>query len=687
MANSNTDFLRFSAYSMKELITRKLTEDSKFTDQVYEGSNLAILIDIFSYIYQCLAYQLNNAAAESMFADTQLYNNMVRLVKFIGYNPRGCIPSQFTGLVTAQMSEQNIRGKRLPPFTYFVTQKNGKNGEPVCFSTNQWYPFESDNIDEGIEVQFYNGRWKIYNTVYTASGIENETFTLDNLKSDSDENKYVSGDFIKIFIGTRYLNDGILSEEYHLDTEWFNDNNGIFTRSNKDQINIGTDNVSTNIYGPLERVYTISLNENKTYEIKFGNGITGKKLMPGDRIYVFYLDSNGKDGEIDLSEINFSEIQLKHDFRQMNSIIPENIIKEIFGNDALNNNGMMYTLFEDSNFNKKIKVSSKSAITTQFKSEESVSDIRNNAPGWFKTGNRLITAKDIEFYIKTYGDSLGLAGIVDVKCMNNMQYVASLYKWLYENGIKSKDVPERISEKTLGVDPGRYYLDNVIFNRSNFKYIDPSDANNTYLWIKTESSIQDEQIIKMQNTINDKLYHLKTITTEYQLVKPVLVKFAICANPNIDDIKNRYFKNTDVNFDADCESYIEITLDDNMIYVSSNIQKLVYDEIIKAFNINSQCLGGIVQYQDIVNNIYAINGVQRVRTIYMKDNYSHIYDGISFASWTEESVLHFYEDLQVGNVMRHVEEFQFPVLENEVGLFDRIKIITKAMHQVHTIKF
>ena len=80
MANSNIDFLRFSAYSMKELITRKLSEDSKFTDQVYEGSNLAILIDIVSYMYQCLAYQLNSAAAESMFADTQLYDNMIRLV-------------------------------------------------------------------------------------------------------------------------------------------------------------------------------------------------------------------------------------------------------------------------------------------------------------------------------------------------------------------------------------------------------------------------------------------------------------------------------------------------------------------------------------------------------------------------------------------------------------------------------
>lgn len=49
--------------------------------------------------------------------------------------------------------------------------------------------------------------------------------------------------------------------------------------------------------------------------------------------------------------------------------------------------------------------------------------------------------------------------------------------------------------------------------------------------------------------------------------------------------------------------------------------------------------------------------------------------------------MRFYEDLQVGNVMRHVEDFQFPVLENEIGLFDRIKVITKAMYQVQTIKF
>ena len=70
MSMNKTDYLRFSAYSIKDLITRKLSEDTKFTDQIYEGSNLAILIDLVSYMYQCLMFQLNNAASESMFSDT-----------------------------------------------------------------------------------------------------------------------------------------------------------------------------------------------------------------------------------------------------------------------------------------------------------------------------------------------------------------------------------------------------------------------------------------------------------------------------------------------------------------------------------------------------------------------------------------------------------------------------------------
>ena len=67
MPNPNTDFLRFSAYSIKDLIVRKLSEDTEFSDQNFPASNLNILIDLVSYMYQVLMYNLNSAAAESMF--------------------------------------------------------------------------------------------------------------------------------------------------------------------------------------------------------------------------------------------------------------------------------------------------------------------------------------------------------------------------------------------------------------------------------------------------------------------------------------------------------------------------------------------------------------------------------------------------------------------------------------------
>ena len=70
MADKNTDFLKFNAYQIKDLIIRKLSENSKFSDQIYEGSNLAILIDLVSYMYQCLTYLLNTSASESLFKDT-----------------------------------------------------------------------------------------------------------------------------------------------------------------------------------------------------------------------------------------------------------------------------------------------------------------------------------------------------------------------------------------------------------------------------------------------------------------------------------------------------------------------------------------------------------------------------------------------------------------------------------------
>ena len=57
-------------------------------------------------------------------------------------------------------------------------------------------------------------------------------------------------------------------------------------------------------------------------------------------------------------------------------------------------------------------------------------DIRENAPQWFKTGNRLITKKDYEYFITSNRASI-FSGIIDVKCMNNWDYLTTFYRWLY----------------------------------------------------------------------------------------------------------------------------------------------------------------------------------------------------------------------------------------------------------------
>jgi acyl-CoA synthetase (AMP-forming)/AMP-acid ligase II len=61
--------------------------------------------------------------------------------------------------------------------------------------------------------------------------------------------------------------------------------------------------------------------------------------------------------------------------------------------------------------------------SSEAKSEESVEEIRKNAPEWFKTGNRLVTTADYEYYIRNrFRDN-----IVDVKCQNNWQYISTFY--------------------------------------------------------------------------------------------------------------------------------------------------------------------------------------------------------------------------------------------------------------------
>ena len=96
----------FNGKSMRNAIITKLSEDKHLTAALFANSNITILVDIISYMYQSLMSNLRQAASESMWSDTIFFENANRLARLIGYYAKGQIP--FT-LVAKLSSTKNLR--------------------------------------------------------------------------------------------------------------------------------------------------------------------------------------------------------------------------------------------------------------------------------------------------------------------------------------------------------------------------------------------------------------------------------------------------------------------------------------------------------------------------------------------------------------------------------------------------
>lgn len=648
MVDSNTDFLKFSAYSIKDLITRKLTADSKFTDQVYEGSNLAILIDIVSYMYQCLLYNINNAASESMFSDTQIYENINRLCKFIGYHPNSC------GSMTAEFkldnkSESLSDEDTIPRYSRIDTGLTDTNGKKVYYSTMQ---NEKVNTNDPYTILMCNGTWKMYATPFTSNGDTYQKFILDNIQSDENNNKFVPNDGIHVYV-VEPKNQSKTDEERADMYEVVQ--SGLFTDNN---INNGT-----LLYNFNSKIVDLRLNENKTYELTFGNGFNGYIPPKGSIIYVMYLDGNGPSGTIESGQVKEKPLEAG----PASLGISEWLYKKIVGDvDVQKINRSTWTNTTNS---------------TGFVAEENVEEIRRNAPEWFKTGNRLVTNGDYEYYFKNKNASQ----IVDVICQNNWEYISTLYKWLYNLGINGNYTRTDLSyvvDSSLKRSPSTtYYVDQNKLMKYDLTWADAADVNNVYLWVQ----MRNDSDLMRQKFDND-VKGIKMLTQELVYLKPIELMFAPCAATL--DVALKYFDSShSTAFDENNESYIEITLDDNCIYSNIDMQERVAKVIRLYFSEGNMHLGMIVSFSDILQQIYNIGSIVRVRTIYKNaDGALNIQPGLCFATWSNQLV-DLGDDLAISNCSRSLEPFQFPRLYQDVNLKNKIQVIRKTTNNINMVQY
>ena len=153
-----------------------------------------------------------------------------------------------------------------------------------------------------------------------------------------------------------------------------------------------------------------------------------------------------------------------------------------------------------------------------------------------------------------------------------------------------------------------------------------------------------------------------------------------------------YIDGQDV-FDGGCDSYLEIATSDDAIYTNSNVQRQVQDAILGFFDQQKLRIGMVVNLNRLLQDIYEIPSVNRVRTIFIDplDGSVTSINGISMATWSPilqplDALQPGYDDLEVGNGNRALEDFQFPMFTGGETLARRIRVITKSTSSINVTR-
>lgn len=457
-------YTNFDAVNLKDYMIKRLNENTLFTDQNYEGSNMSALIDILAYYTHVLLFYCNQNGAESLFSQTSIYENMNRIVNLIGYKP--------TGKQTSLVPVKCISDANLLPGNYLLRKNSYFLVDNIQYSLLEDVPFEktNDSVEEikSIEenVVLYQGTINEY-PIYTSEGLEYETFPIvvDNLV-DTNDTKFIAHRTIQVYV---YENDSSKWKEY-------------------------TEVDSLFLSNAKSRIYECRLNENGHYELKFGNDTYGRKLKNSDRVAVYYILSDGISGSISKNAINGNKL-FSFNTNQWNTI---------YNDISTVNTSELITLSNVSSL-----TFSNTSNSTPPHDAESVEQIRQNAPILGTSQLRLVTSEDYKTYLlKSIPNILN-----SVEVVNNNQYITEYINYFYNLCIDPNKVNRVILNQVN-------FADTCDFNNINI-FCAP------YFKLSQDESYPDYVSNSFKNLIIDLCSDNKMSTNEIVPRDPVYTAFDI----------------------------------------------------------------------------------------------------------------------------------------------------------------
>lgn len=231
-----------------------LKQQAQFQDYDFEGSNLAVLLDILAYNSYLNGFYLNMIGSE-MFLDTAaIRDSIVSHAKELNYTPRSYTSAAANITVRLSVSNNEVSSVIIPKGTKFTG--TGSSSGTFTFSTNSaQVVYRNGDVFEA-NVNVYEGYTVQEKFIVTSN--TDQRFVISNAKIDTDSLT------ITVFGSQSETSGNVYS-------------------------------LTTSLYGLTanSEVYFLQGAENNKYELVFGDGIFGKELSAGNIVQVDYRIATG----------------------------------------------------------------------------------------------------------------------------------------------------------------------------------------------------------------------------------------------------------------------------------------------------------------------------------------------------------------------------------------------------------
>ena len=237
---------------IKANLKQYLSNQNTFKDYDFEGSGMAVLLDLLAYNTHYLSYHANIAANE-MFIDTaDLRPSIVSLAKALGYTPNS---------VRAPYADINV-------------VVNGATGATLTMNAGTQFTTTVDNVN-------YNFVTVGSNTISPVDGV----YTFSNLK---------------IYEGT-YVSYNYTANTTDVDQKFLINSENADTSTLTVQVQESATDTTTNTYTKAtsiteldsdSKVYFLQESDDGKFEVYFGDGVVGKAIANGNIVILKYVVTN-----------------------------------------------------------------------------------------------------------------------------------------------------------------------------------------------------------------------------------------------------------------------------------------------------------------------------------------------------------------------------------------------------------